>query len=262
MRREGETPGAQNMRRSLRILRVLAAHQADGVSATEVMRLAELERSTAHRLLQCLVEEGFAERDPRSRRYRLGVEAMQIGIASLRRAPLVATYGPVMQRLARISEDTVYLMMRQGDYSVCLHREDGSFPVRLFSTRVGDSRPLGIGVAAMSILASCSDEEIAGIRTRHAGAFNAAGLTPTLVARAVARTRRLGYAELLDTITQGTGGVGMVLPQASGTPFAAISIASISSRMGAVRRGELGALLKRELQGGLQRESKTGIRRS
>ena len=235
------------MRRSLRILRILATHQVDGLRAAEVMAEAGLERSTAHRLLKCLVEEGFAERDPLSHRYRLGVEAMQIGFASLRRAPLVATYGPVMQRLARISEDTVYLMVRQGDYSVCLHREDGAFPVRLFSTRVGDSRPLGIGVAAMSILASCPDEEIDGIRSRHAPAFEAAGLSATLMARAIARTRRLGYAELLDTITLGTGGVGMVLPQASGPPFAAISIASISARMGAARRGELGQLMQREL---------------
>lgn len=235
------------MRRSLQVLRVLGLHQEEGISVTDVVADTGLERSTTHRLLTCLVEERFAERDPATRRYRLGIDAMQLGLASLRRAPLVASYQALMQRLARTSGDTVYLLVRQGDYTICLHREDGPHPVKVFSTRVGDARLLGIGVGGMAILAALPDADVERIRLQHAETFDAAGLGGAQLGRAVARTRRSGLSELTDTITSGVGGVGMAIPHPGGTPFAAISIASIKARMAPARRAELGVLLTREL---------------
>ena len=244
-----ETPGAQNMRRALHVLRALGQRHEDGMSVSEVVGATGLERSTAHRLLTCLVEERFASRDVATRRYRLGVEAMRLGFASLTRTPLLTLYEPVLQRLARRSEDTVYLLARQGDYTVCLRREDGAFPVKIFSTRVGDVRPLGVGVGGMALLAAAGDDDVARIRAQHGPAFLAAGLTDDRLARVIARTRRLGYAEMADTVTQGVAGIGAAIPDASGMPFAAISIASIKPRMTPQRRAELGQLLLAELTG-------------
>lgn len=238
-----ETPGAQNMRRALQILRTLGGRHEEGMSVNEVVAATALERSTAHRLLTCLVEERFADRDPETRRYRLGLEAMRLGFASLSRSPLLARYEGVVQRLARISEDTVYLLLRQGDSTVCVRREDGAFPVKIFSTRVGDTRPLGIGVGGMALLAAAPAEDVARIRAQHAKAFDAAGLSAGRLEKVLARTRRLGYAEMTDTVTQGVGGVGAVIPDPGGTPFAAISIASIKPRMAPARRAQLGQLL-------------------
>lgn len=242
-----ETPGAQTMRRALQVLRVLGNHHEEGCSVNEVMAATGLERSTTHRLLTCLVEEHFADRDALTRRYRLGLDAMRLGFASLTRAPLVASYEAKVQRLARLSEDTVFLLARQGDYTVCLKREDGAFPVKIFSTRVGDIRPLGIGVGGMAMLAASPDEDVARIRQQHAPAFEAAGLSAERLDKMVARTRRSGYAELLDTVTEGVAGVGAVIPDPSGVPFAAISIAAIKPRMTPARRAELGALLIKTL---------------
>lgn len=247
--RSTETPGAQNMRRALQVLRVLGRHHDGGLTVSQVIEATQLERSTAHRLLTCLVEENFAARDEGSRRYRLGLDAMQLGFASLSRAPLVASYEALLQRLARISEDTVFLLARQGDYTVCLCREDGAFPVKIFSTRVGDIRPLGIGVGGMALLAASSDDDIARITRQHAQAFEAAGLTSAGLAKVIARTRKAGYAELLDTVTQGVAGVGAIIPDAGGAPFAAISIAAIKPRMTPARRAELGQLLMQTLNG-------------
>lgn len=248
MSKPKETPGAQNMRRALQVLRALGQHHEKGVSVSEVVEATQLERSTVHRLLTCLVEEHFADRNPLTRRYSLGLEVMRLGFASLSRAPLVATYGGVMRRLARISEDTVFLLVRQGDYTVCLQREDGAFPVKIFSTRVGDIRPLGIGVGGMALLAAATDDDIERIRTQHAQAFNAAGLHTERFQKVLARTRRLGYAEMVDTVTEGVAGVGAVIPDPAGTSFAAISIAAIKPRMTPARRAELGQFLVQTLR--------------
>lgn len=242
MSNDHHTPGAQSLRRALHVLRTLAVDHDSGMSVTEVIASTGLERSTTHRLLTCLVEEGFADRDGK-RRYRLGLEAMRLGFASMSRAPLVASYERLLKWLCVKTEDTVFLIVRQGDYSVCLRREEGAFPVKIFSTRVGDIRPLGIGVGGMALLASALDEDIIRIKSRHGKQLESAGLPSGIIDRVISRTRHKGYCEMLDTVTQGIAGVSAVIPEPSGTPFAAITVASISQRMTTERRGELGQLL-------------------
>lgn len=239
-------PGAQTLRRGLSVLKALAQHHEDGMRVTDMAAVTGLERATAHRLLATLVEEGFAERDPSGKRYRLGLEAMQLGLSSLRRAPLVDVYRPVMQRLSRASGDTTFLLVRQGDYAVCLHREEGPYPVRVFTTEIGSVRPLGIGAAGLALLATLPDEAVVAHIERHAQAFRRAGMDHAHVQRAVALTRRQGFAETVGEITEGVCGIGAAIPSRGGV-FAAVSIGAIQSRMGAARRQELGRQLQQAL---------------
>lgn len=235
------------MRRALGLLRLLADQQEDGMDLPQLMQASRLERSTAHRLLSSLVEEQFAERDARTRRYRLGVEAMQLGFAALRRMPLLDALRPFAQRLARLSGDTVFVVMRQGDHAVCLLREAGSFPVKVFTIDQGERRLLGIGAGGLALLASLSDEEIARIQARHADAYRQAGLADAALMKAVRQTRRRGHSEIVDSITPGVAGVGAAL-QVSGLAQVAFSFGAISNRLNAQRRTEMGALLRRECE--------------
>ncbi len=240
------TAGAQSLRRSLQLLRLLAQHQEEGLKLTDVITASGLERSTAHRLLSCLVEEQFAERDTGGKVYRLGIDAMQLGFASMRRVPLVDSCRALMQKLARMSGDTVFLVIRQGDYCVCLHREEGHFPVRVFTTDVGGRRLLGIGAGGLALMAALSDVEIGRITERHAAEYAQAGFTPASIAQAVKQTRQQGFSEIVDTITLGVCGVGCTF-SASLTTLAAISFGAITTRLPATRRKEMGPLLLAQL---------------
>lgn len=230
------------MRRSLQLLRLLAQHQEEGLKLMEVIDKSGLERSTVHRLLSCLVEERFSERDPETRRYRLGIDAMQLGFASMHRVPLVDSCRPLMQKLARMSGDTVFLVVRQGDYCVCLHREEGHFPVKVFTTDVGGRRLLGVGAGGLALMAALDDDEIGRILERHDLEYQQAGFTTAGLISAVRQTRRAGYAKIVSTITQGVSGVGRTF-SASPSVIAAISFGAISSRLEEPRRHEMGQLL-------------------
>lgn len=238
----GATGGAQTLRRGLALLRLLGQHHEQGLRATEVAQASGLERATAHRLLATLVEEGFAERDPETRRLRLGLESLRLGLTSLRRSPLIDTCKPVMRRISRLSGDTTFLIVRQGDHSVCMHREEGPYPVRVFTTVVGSALPMGLGAGGLALLATLDDEEVHAYMERHAAAFRRAGLLPAQVLRAVARTRTQGFSEVRGEITEGICGVGAVIPSRNG-PFAAVSIGAIESRLSPARRQELGRQL-------------------
>ncbi|WP_251864592.1 helix-turn-helix domain-containing protein [Achromobacter sp. Marseille-Q4962] len=233
------------MRRALGLLRVLAQHQEEGIDLQGVMNATGLERSTAHRLLSCLLEEQFAERDRGSRRYRLGVDSMQLGFAALRRTPLLDALRPFAQKLARLSGDTVFLVIRQGDYALCLLREAGSFPVKVFTIDQGERRLLGVGAGGLALLAGLPDEEIAALHGRHAAAYAQAGLGLAALLKTARKTRAAGYSEIVDTITPGVSGVGVAFPVSELTSVA-FSFGAISSRLDAARRKEMGALLRAE----------------
>ncbi len=238
--------GTQSLRRALSLLRLVARDHAQGARAVDLAEASGLERSTAYRLLAALEEEQLVRKDASTKRFHLGMDAMQVGFAAMSRIPLLDLYRPTLQQIARVSGDTVFMLVQQGDHCICVHREEGPFPVRVFATYVGQVRPVGIGAGGLAILATLPDEQIEAILSRHAAAFEAAGLTPQSVRRIVNRTRRLGYSETLGVITSGVSAIGAMIPLA-GEMRAAVSIGAIDSRMKPERRAELGEYLLKAL---------------
>lgn len=134
-RQEGS--GTQSLLRALGVLRLVASHSGRGIRLADVVERSGLTKPTAHRLLQALEQEGFLAQDAASRLYHLGPEAYVIGTLAgdrygFRRAAL-----PSLARLAAASEDTAFLTVRRDLHGVCLHREEGSFPIRSYVLQVG-----------------------------------------------------------------------------------------------------------------------------
>lgn len=241
------TAGAQSLRRALQLLRLVADGPEQGANLTTLIQQSGLTRSTVHRLLSCLVDEHFVERDRITSNYRLGVDSMQLGFASMRSAPLVNTCRPLMQKLARMSGDTIFLVVRQGDYSLCLHREEGHFPVKVFTTNVGDCRLLGLGAGGLALMATLEDAQIESLFARHEAAYAKDGFTLPLMKARIKKARQSGYSEITDTLTNGVSGVGCVF-QASPSSLAALSVGAISVRLPAARKKELGLFLLDQLK--------------
>lgn len=242
---ERQTAGAQSLRRGLELLRLLADRQEEGVSLAELVEATELERPTAYRLLCSLEEERFAERNGQNKRYRLGIDAMRLGAAAGEKAPIVDVVTPLMKKLARRSGDTVFVVVPQGDFTVCLHREEGHFPIRVFTTVPGQRRLMGIGAGGLALMALMSDATIREVHQRRSALYVDAGMPLKRLMAAVERTRRKHYAEIVGMITPDVSGVGCAFTLPFGAA-AAISLGAISSRMTAARRDELGSIMREE----------------
>lgn len=238
-----EIPGAQTAQRALKILKLLGAHHQQGLTTQQIVAASGEERSAVQRALGSLLEEGLVQRGADQRRYHLGLEAMHIGRATLRHSPLVGSYQFALQKIARLTGDTVFLSTRVGDYVLCIYRDEGSSPVRAPRTRAGDLRVLGTTAGGLAILSALPDEEIRSIHERHAAAFTQAGMDFPALRRRVAQTRREGYAVLSDNVSEGVTSVGMCIGSEV-EPFAAAAIAAARSRMGAERIAILHQLLK------------------
>jgi DNA-binding IclR family transcriptional regulator len=257
-KKNGPITGAQSAGKVLKLLKIVGARHPHGVRLKEVIAESGQDRSTAHRLLACLVEEGFVARSPIGKVYRLDMEAMQLGLGSDGLAPLVDRFRPVMKRLARSTGDTVFLVVRSGDHALCLHREEGSFPIKAFVVEPGTRRLLGFSSVGVAVLANLPDAQTATTYGRHVVEYAALGLHLADLKQRVKAARACGFAETQDFRTNETSGVGCAF-RLSSNSSAGISIAAINSRMPAQRRKELGAELTREVQPLAWQESKIPI---
>jgi len=239
--------GAHSARRALTLLKLVGTHHGEGVRLTDLIRRTGYDKSTVHRLLGALAEEGFVERIPATKLYRLGVESIQLGILAADMAPLVERFRPLVQRIARLSQDTTFLVVRSGDEVVYVHREVGAYPVRVFVAETGKRRLIGFSAAGIGMLAQeDSDAAIAALHARHAGTYTQQGMTLATLRELVQFARTHGYSEMRDFGPPDTAGVGCAFA-ISPSLRAGVGIAAIRSRMSARRMRELGRLLQDEL---------------
>jgi DNA-binding IclR family transcriptional regulator len=238
--------GAQTVMRALGLLKQIAAHHPSGIAIGVLAETAGLDRATAYRLACSLVASGLAERDA-GKLYRLGLDAMQLGLAAMNGAPILDRCRPVMQRLARRTEDTVFLVVRNGDYGHCLHFEEGAYPIKALVLQVGGMRVLGIGSAGVTLLSMLDDHEIDALYARHLAEFQPNGPNLAQLRGLVARARQQGVTKTDSLVNEGVSGVGMRFELTPGT-HAALSIAAIRSRMSESRKTWMAELIAEELR--------------
>ncbi|MGB3771201.1 MAG: IclR family transcriptional regulator [Rhodococcus sp. (in: high G+C Gram-positive bacteria)] len=230
--------------RATTLLRAVGAAEPKGASTTDLARSTDLARPTVHRLLGALAEEGFVDRDPSSGRWALGPEMYLLGSAAASRYDVTRHARAVVHRLASISGESAFLSIRRGDHTVCLLREDGSFPLRSHVLYEGIRLPLGVASAGLVIMAHLSDSEIddylARVKLRSEwGDQHAADR----IRERLAATRKTGYAVNPALLVEGSWGIGAAVFDRFGAPAWALSLTGVETRFRPERHHELGTLL-------------------
>jgi DNA-binding IclR family transcriptional regulator len=240
--------GTQTIQRASLLVRLIASRSRTGMRLAEVVQHSKLERPTAHRMLKCLVEEGFLMQSADSHEYFLGPLIFELGLAASPQFNLPDACRESMERIAGKSGDTVFLSVRSGYDSVCIDRKEGAYPIKALTLEVGTRRPLGVGAGGLALLLRLTDEaveEIIRANAKRLAAYHK--LTMPLLQKTLQRSRKLGYALNDSHIIPGATTLGLPIVNRYGHPFASISMAAISSRMTPPRQAELVAMLAEEI---------------
>lgn len=223
--------GTQAIRRAAAILRVLAAAGPQGAAPSAIARSGGLARSTAHRMLRCLVEERLVEHADLGARYRLGPLVHELGLVPSSGAIEVARWRPAVEAVARRTGATAYLMRRSGLEAVCVVKADGDSMVRFVPVDTGQRRLLGVGAGATALLAALLPDRVdAVIRMITPGLAAYPRISPALLQQAVQQVRQTGFAVSRGAVVEDGFGMGAVIPATgSAEPHLAISLAAHAS---------------------------------
>jgi len=249
-------PGTQVLRRSHDILRLLALHSRKGLKLNEISKFLNLEPSTAHRILQGLVQERMATQEL-DKRYNLGPALYELGITAGSRYPLLDCVQPTVKHLAKITGDSVVVSIRSGLYSVCIEKKSGEFPIQTSMVSVGTRRPLASGAGGLAILSCLENKELQWIVGQNAEEMR---IDSAEIFERVNETRRVGYA--LNTYRQTTPQIAaLAVPVigAFGQCFAGLAIVALSMRLSGKRRTEILELLLSETEALTQRLQKQSL---
>jgi len=242
-------PGAQAIDRAVRLLKQVAVHGAAGLSPALAARETGLKLPTVHRMLAALSAHGLVMQKGPGKPYFLGPLAFELGLAASAQFDLREVCMPVLIRISHLTGDTVFLTTRSGPDSVVLACQEGSYPIKVLTQRVGERRPLGSTVAGVALLSALPPDEIEELIRKNRPRIPRYGaLSETVLRRMLAQADLLGYAlnegDLIPEVT----GVGVVIPARLGAPYAALSVVALSSRLRGARREEVVKLLDDEAE--------------
>lgn len=228
------------------ILRVLA--QRSPLRLTDIADTTSLNKATALRILNSLIEEGFVSRVTGAKTYELGQEARVMAVGARRSVDIAELAQPSLLRLSERSADTALLSVRSGVEALYLARSVGSHPLQPNYLQIGSRRPLGVGAGALALLVWLPDAEIeAVIEVIVPRLAKSPRITPKFLRERIAVARKAGHTVLLDAAFPGMGGVGVPVRDDAGEVVAALSIGAATDRIRR-RESELADMLKKEAQ--------------
>jgi DNA-binding IclR family transcriptional regulator len=238
-----QVAGTQVVGRIAHVLRAVSTTMPHGLSTTEIATRTGLARPTAHRLLSALTSQGFVDHDTRTGRWLLGPELYIMGTVAAERYDITELARESVRALAATTGESAFFSARRGDETVCLLREDGSFPVRSHVLYEGVRFPLGVASAGIVILSLLPEREVDDyLAARDLAHEWGENYTSAALRDRVERTRATGYAVNPGLVVEGSWGMAAAVFDASGNPAWALSLTGIESRF-APRQAELGRLL-------------------
>jgi len=234
--------GTQTVVRALSVLGVLRRATTD-VGVSEIARSLSLHTSTVHRILKALVAEGYVSQNPETDRYRLGREALLLGLAAERNLGFAAA-APVLDRLRAATGESANLVVRDGDHGLVVLRVESEQPLR-FTQAVGARIPLYCTSTGKALLAYARDPGSELDRLGELAAMTSRTITsPRALGRELATVRERGYSVNRGERIAGVCGVAApVLEPTSGEATAAVAVQGPDVRLPEERLPQLGALV-------------------
>ncbi|TKT78390.1 helix-turn-helix domain-containing protein [Aquamicrobium sp. LC103] len=228
---EGNVDGTQTIRRAAAMLRRIGQSNSQGVGLSTLCDALQLSRSTTHRILKCLVDEGLVRHETDRRRYVVGRLTYELGLAVTPDALEIARWRPVVDRVARRTGVTSYLMSRNGIEATCVLKTEGNSVIRVIPVDVGQRRFLGVGAGSTALLAALDPETSSRIMETVAPLLrDYPGLNEEVMRELVDDARRTGFVVSRSNVVQDVIGIGMAIPEPGGTPSLALSIAALNSQ--------------------------------
>jgi IclR family transcriptional regulator, acetate operon repressor len=223
--------------KTLDVLEALSAHR----SVAAISEATSLPKPTVHRILQTLVERGFARSLGRGN-YTGGPRILTLVGSHQREGDLADQARPVLESLREQTDWTVHFALLSGDEAVYAAKLEADKPYRLAS-RVGMSLALHSTSVGKSVLATLPDDSVLALlkRTGMPAHTEHTHTAPERLLAELSSVRERGYAEDRQENETGVVAVGAPVFDHSGLALggmSAVTLSNFADETSLARRGK------------------------
>lgn len=218
-----ETYCIHSVENALALLEALC-EEGEEVSLSGLSDRLGMTKASLFRLLATFENHGYVEREPGSRKYRLGMAAYEIGQKFLSHMGLLRKARPIMEQLAREFNEAVYLTVRRGNEILFLDMVDSTQQVKIVPL-VGRRFPIETTAAGKIFLAF----DLNGVSAK--GPSQKKVLQPVLSEEDATRIRQTGFCIDHGCIGDGTACVAAALFSGPGEVAGVLALVGPEFRM-------------------------------
>jgi DNA-binding IclR family transcriptional regulator len=194
---------------------------------SELAAAAHLPPSKAHRYLRALIDSAFVEQDAATGNYRLGSEALALGLAALAGIDLVALATPLIADLSTLVNETIVLSIWANHGATVVHVKEPPRRVTVV-TRIGSVLPLLASATGLVFAAYLPAEEIEEIKSAEIDAMalgkGAAKQAAAALAKRLRDVRAKGIAAVQSLFFPGIDAIAAPAFAADGRVAAVITV--------------------------------------
>ena len=145
------------LERGLHAIELLAG-KSTGLALQQVAEALDIPPSATHRMLNCLVEQGFVRQDHQHGNYVLALKVVSLAFKHLSQSNIVDLAKPILDRLARLSGELVRLSIVDGDNLVWISKAQGTRSGLRYDPDSGAEAKLCCTASGLAWLSSLSNE--------------------------------------------------------------------------------------------------------
>ena len=218
-----------SVEKALSILLSFTPHNEE-MGTVEISNKLALHKATVSRNLNILTKYGFLQRDPQTRKFRLGQSSINLGLAVNQSVNnnIVHIAKPHIDNLRNTLEETTVLEVLSGGNVIMAYIAEGPGPIRIKGT-VGSTRPINAAAGAKAILAFSPSEIRGRFLNEKITRLTPNTITdPEILQEQLQEIRRRGFAFDNEEVNIGINAVGVPIFNHEQKPVAAVVVAGLS----------------------------------
>jgi DNA-binding IclR family transcriptional regulator len=238
--------GTQSIERAVALLKELSARGTFGWRLSDLAAHCNLDKGTAHRILNCLQRERLVQQRERDRHYLPGPLLFELSLTLPPLAEFQAACQAPLSRVARRTGGVAFLYLRSGADFVCAARI-GATSIKGLSIQVGTRRPLVSSAGGVAILVALPDEESRSIISENMKRIARFGdLRTKSIEKMIRRSQSHGFGVNLGDVVPGINSFGVAVKDSKGAPFASVTVSGASADFPASGIQKVVAVLEEE----------------
>ena len=136
---------------ALRIIKCFTVDEPEK-GVTEIAQSLHLSKSTVHRVLATLAEDGFVRKDDKTHRYRLGLSVLSLAGVLMSNLEIYREGQHLLEEFVNRFDESVHLAVLEGHNTVYVSKLESKHPVKIL-THLGRKNPLHCTSSGKVILA-------------------------------------------------------------------------------------------------------------